>query len=41
MAECPICESEEYDAIKRVCNDCGHYDEYRAKQRRKSRRWGR
>jgi len=38
MSECPICDSEDYDALKRACPDCGHYDEYRAKRRRKRRR---
>lgn len=27
MSECTICGSEEYDPIKRLCPDCGDYDE--------------
>lgn len=42
--ECPICEAEGYNSgdKRRVCDECGHYDEsyhhgHEADQRRKAR----
>jgi hypothetical protein len=26
MSECPVCDSEDYNWLKRMCPDCGHYD---------------
>ena len=40
QSDCPICESEAYDWLKRVCPDCGHYDEYYAKRRHSGHKRG-
>lgn len=34
MSDCPVCGGEEYEKDS-GCDDCGHYDEYKAKRKLK------